>query len=423
MYSFGASGRIEMKAHASPSASRAHGTTRPPEFIRTAKALLLRRRTKEAINLLRRGLNLDPNCDEAALLLGKCLVAAKRLDEARVVFERLVERKDATLEAFVLLIRVNLAHQDPDLALITVKHALEVFPDEPQLLEFRGKAELRLEDALDDTTEEEAPTPAQQALSVDPEDLPTAQLTSIPPDQAADKLADTAQVSATALVGPPSREELLTSPNYREAPDGALEDRMTERTPTPLPGDDLGFDRRPGAPNLISAVQRFVEPDSDHGEGKRSLLQDLLGDGPPLPATPRLNRRGTRPTSRVELRVLPTLQTADPDAIDDPDEIGGPTPADTPTAKAREVSQRQVGLVDQGLSIEAEVEVQTLPAQQGDLELRARSMALRDDPTKPLRARDRRPGRAGSPARAGDRGPQQGRGLQAREAVRAAGAR
>jgi len=73
-----------MKAQASTSTSSALGTTRPPEFIRTAKALLLRRRTKEAINLLRRGLNLDPNCDEAALLLGKCLIAAKRLDEARV---------------------------------------------------------------------------------------------------------------------------------------------------------------------------------------------------------------------------------------------------------------------------------------------------------------------------------------------------
>ena len=35
------------------------------------------------VNLLRRGLNLDPSCSEAALLLAKSLVAIRRLPEAR----------------------------------------------------------------------------------------------------------------------------------------------------------------------------------------------------------------------------------------------------------------------------------------------------------------------------------------------------
>jgi tetratricopeptide (TPR) repeat protein len=318
-------------AHKTP--RQLHRRPRSPEFVRTAKALLLRRRTNEAINLLRRGLNLDPTCYEAALLLSKCLIAAKRLQEARLTLEKLADR-DETLDAFLLLGRVNSALKDHTGVIEVAKRGLARFPDEPQLRGLIAESRLELTELLEDTTDPDAGF-------VDPEDLPTI------PDAhhaQADRLApfagllaeasspDTVRIAETAVIVPPAPEELATAPAYRQGDDGVFEEALViepyddeERsTPTPLPSDDLGFDREPsvvtpparrvaspaaGAPDVISAVKRLVEPETPQQEPSPGpLFGRLLDDGPPI----------------RHLKVLPSPQD---------EEGGGPTLADAPSAK------------------------------------------------------------------------------------------
>jgi len=344
-----------------------HKRSSGPEFVRTAKALLLRRRTREAINLLRRGLNLDPGCNEAALLLSKCLIAAKRLREARLTLDKLIDREESA-EAYVLLVRVCSAQGDHAAAIEAAKLGLARFPDEKQLRDLQAESRLELADLLEDTTERDG-----DATPVEPEDLPTTRMpegdspfekllaeagadggtaegaVNADPDggagdQATELPPDTIQVAGTALVQPPAHEDLSTSPNYRRADDGALEDPLivearssrSDRTPTPLPSDDLDFDRAPGAPDVISAVKRLVEPDSPpERPGGDSLFRGLLlGDGPPAPAS-----------KRTRLRVLPPLEEALAPP-DDPNDVGGPTPADSPGARR----QRQLRITRPGRS-------------------------------------------------------------------------
>jgi tetratricopeptide (TPR) repeat protein len=336
-------------------------SVRSPEFLRTAKALLLRRRTAEAINLLRRGLNLDPTCNEAALLLAKSLVADKRLQEARSALEKLLARLegDLWLDPLILLVRVLLAQHDASEALRVLEQAREIFPEEAMLKELQTKALDQLDEQVYSLIEESqavdhdhGPEPEQ---SLDEEDLPTINLAMMEGDpedhptaplpegirEALEVLtSDTVPIPDTSLVLPPTAEELSTSPQYREASDGALEDRMTEHTPTPLPADDLGFDRfEPSedpadAPDMISAVKRLVEPEAE--EERPSLFEQLLGDGPPLPHTPPgQGQQESKP--RVEFKNLFADEELALD--DDPDELGGPTPAASPAAKLRQVER------------------------------------------------------------------------------------
>lgn len=339
-------------------------SVRSPEFLRTAKALLLRRRTAEAINLLRRGLNLDPTCNEAALLLAKSLVADKRLQEARSALEKLLNRLegDEQLEPFILLVRVLLVQHEANEALRVLEQAQETFPEEEQLKELHTKAldqldeqvysliekdvvdhEHELEQSLDD---EDLPTINLAMMGRDPEEHPTAPLPAGIREALEVLTSDTVPVPDTSLVLPPTSEELSTSPQYREASDGALEDRMTEHTPTPLPADDLGFDRfKPPedaeegvseAPDMISAVKRLVEPEAK--EGQPSLFEQLLGDGPPLPHSPPGQLGEQEAIHKVEFKNL----IADEDELafdEDPDELGGPTPAASPGAKLRQIER------------------------------------------------------------------------------------
>jgi tetratricopeptide (TPR) repeat protein len=304
---------------------------RSPEFIRTAKALLLRRRTNEAINLLRRGLNLDPSCTRAALLLSKALVAAKRLREARGALEKLIAREESE-EALVLLARVCDALDDHAGALEVCRRGLALFPKAARLKELEARARVELTELLDDTVD------GARRGQIDPEDLPTTRMPEgghaglpflsllaeadepmVSRGREASR-ADTVQMPGTALALPPVVEELSTSPNYREADDGVLEDlRVTgERTPTPLPADDLGFDRTPEAPNLVSAVRQLVEPCAPEEPPRRPLFVGLLRDSTPTPK-----------------RARPPRLPARPKVKEDTAEVGGLTPAASPAARQR----------------------------------------------------------------------------------------
>lgn len=131
-------------------------------FIHSAKKLLLQRRVDQAITLLRRGLELGNDNFEARLLLCKTLVGAGRLTEAREELELLLERTE-NREAYVLLVRILLARDDPYSALILAERALRLFANDATLEELVSLAEFRLSDMdLEGTTERE-----------DTEDLPT----------------------------------------------------------------------------------------------------------------------------------------------------------------------------------------------------------------------------------------------------------
>jgi len=328
---------------------------RSPEFVRTAKALLLRQRTKEAINLLRRGLNLDPACSQAALLLSKCLVAAKRLKEARNTLEKLLQREEA-LEPFVLLVRVLSALDDHPGAIEAARRGLALYPADAKLRELQNRSRLELADLLDDTTERDEDEEDRPTTKM-PERDRSALLDRVRAESGAEHAAggrtpflnllaeagiefsspDTVPMAGTALTLPPVPEELSTSPNYRQADDGALVDPLVvvevdeeeEGTPTPMPSDELNFDRPPvGASDMVSAVKQLVEP--------KAVFDALLAGASVDRAQSRMARSAPHvsPASplRAQLRIVPPAE--------DPDQVGGPTPADTPGAKRAEQSAR-----------------------------------------------------------------------------------
>ncbi len=195
-----------------------------PQFIRTAKTLLLRRRTKEAINLLRRGLNLEPHCDEAALLLAKALTAVKRLKEARPILEKMIARGH-NLDAAVLLARVCLALDDTPAATEVVQQTLQIAPTDQRLIELEAK----IEDLLDDTQEDR-------------------------PDEQEEERSTEQHISSRSSLDTVEAEEI-----------------PTEDGPTPRPSDGLDFERSPSAPDMVSAVQRLMKHDPDDAPTPRQL--------------------------------------------------------------------------------------------------------------------------------------------------------
>lgn len=369
-----------------------------PQFIRTAKALLLRRRTKEAVNLLRRGLNLEPSCDEAALLLCKSLVAIKRLDEARQGLETLLERRE-TSEVFVLLTRVCQAQGDNAGARDAALRGLEKHPGHRRLIELsrvrvgdetlsglRGEAvepaEARAteeattttvavfdETGLDDETPEiggaetglDDETPASPPLEPEegatersagflppplPADLSTSG-ESTPPSSSAAQSARSAPREPTRPGSDPgatvpgvlrssrlARRQLVVELSDQREP----EEDPSASGMTPMPSDELGFDAREQAA---------------HGSAGRESAPDLVSAvrglvEPPEDEEPRTPRR-------------PLFASLITESRRDPDEVGGPTPPASPAAllKLRELQGK-------GALSPSPVEAATLPLRPRD---------------------------------------------------------
>jgi predicted Zn-dependent protease len=383
-----------------------------PRFVRTAKALLLQRRTHDAIDLLRRGLNLDPGCKEARLLLGKTLVGARQLGEARAELEKLLDRHQDR-QAYALLARICLAQEDPQQAGRFVDSGLERFPADEVLAELRLRVGRQQQQGQPDTTterEEDRPTnpvvePVQARLirlsrplravppgrlpgqppplpaEPDPEDQDTMpNLPGFSPHIASAGRSEVGETEAgqgettKSHLNPCVEEErrrLADGIAHRSRPDWCNmrvrsplpaedwptepvrppgdgvdpEDRDTQqhfrslarglfappRTPTPLPADDLEFDRKPGD-NLYDAVFRCIpergatpppEPPLPPGRPKSSAkpLLRLLDSGPAVIPT----------GSGAEAPVLPapgSPSPAPPAAQDPPD--GGSRVPDLP---------------------------------------------------------------------------------------------
>jgi tetratricopeptide (TPR) repeat protein len=309
-------------------------------FIRTAKALLLRRRTKEAINLLQRGLNIEPMADEAALLLGKSLVAVKQLTEACVVLEKLVDRRES-LEAFTLLLRVYLAQGDHAAAVEIGRKASTAFPLDRRLQELCSRA-ARLAESLDDPTlaEEDRVTSrgdldgrddALPLFAEDPEDAPTTQMPELfPPPEEIPSGLDVA--TPAALDGQTVHSFTDDSePEASHAPDASDPREPSEPSvPTPLPSDELGFDKHHSSPDVVSAVRRLVDEVDNPPTPRKPLFNRLLEDGPPIASSASSSWRSAPTGPGIDLRGLDTA------------EVGGPTPPASPWAKSRTYSSRSV---------------------------------------------------------------------------------
>ncbi len=275
-----------------------------PEFVLTAKVMLARRRSAEAINLLRRGLSIDPANQEASLLLAKALITARSFRDAQRTLARLLDRRE-DLQAYRLLVRICLALKDSPAAFKVATRATSAFPRDERLARL-------YQQALDSLEPEELPTEIDA--------LPLGALVGLAPlgDEDGDELLDdtdpatpvTRKVSAEELAllarieAETSEEQILAGPDTEETPDEEAIDTDEEpvdahtpldvdppagvEDPPVLVGAGDGFERPTarygpllgkGAPDLEHAVKRFIA--AVHPE-KPQLFTGLLGDGPAI---------------------------------------------------------------------------------------------------------------------------------------------
>ncbi len=250
-------------------------------YVERARRLLYRHKHAEAIRVLRAGLAAHPD-DDGALLLGQALVLVSRFREARTVLELLIAGTP-NAAAYALMVRVCLALQDVSAALKQARRGVERFPSDADLHELALQAEADYEHAYGDdlgyATDLDATAGRGRLLFGDDERAPAVAV-----------LRDEPALAAGA--GADARREFDAPTDPASDPGGQAY------------GPLLG----PGAPNLESAVQRFIRAahparadasedpmndegsrgpfPADHGR-RRGLLSSLLGDGPPLsiPAT------------------------------------------------------------------------------------------------------------------------------------------
>lgn len=251
-----------------------------PIYLDQARQLLSRRRSAEALQLLRKGLTQQP-CDEAALLLAKALVTVSRLREARTVLETELTVLDPP--AYSLLVRVCLALQDVTGALSVARFAVDAHPKEESLRELKRQAEAEL-----------AATGVVPTIS-----------------------------SAAAAVSGQRRGRRHAQERYegpavvkqrgsRGKGGGDSEADQADRKKSTRAKGDFGPLLGPPAPSLEAAVKRFVNAANPANPRTQPLFSGLLGEGPPLPKAkaPEPVSSEEAPEERTALRVSPEPRTS-----------------------------------------------------------------------------------------------------------------
>ncbi|HEX9130046.1 MAG TPA: protein kinase [Gemmatimonadaceae bacterium] len=120
----------------------------------------------------RRALALSPELAESHVARGSVLSLQKLYDEAAAEFEKAIDIKPNTFDAWHLYSRIRLAQDRPEDALRLAMRASEIQPDDFQALLVASAAELRLgHEREDQRIREEIVRRVERRLQIDPDDI------------------------------------------------------------------------------------------------------------------------------------------------------------------------------------------------------------------------------------------------------------